>query len=295
MEEFCLLACTVALLFIALIVQPVAFAKGKVEHYQITSKILADAGQPASRELSVYLPEEYDTSEAAYSVFYLLHGWTGTNRTFLGQGYPHYGELIGEIYINEIMDRLIKQQLIRPMLVVLPDVKRSTPPVIPAYRDYLVEEIIPFVDTRYRTIPRRNARAIAGHSVGGNDAVLTACSRPDMFSLVGAYTAYYGRTPTKDIFQENDMGLFSLRFWIYVGTNDQNTSIPFWNRSLVQVLEEMNLPHTYIEDDGTHWNHIKQRLEESIVFFSEYLSPPVVSVEPNGKLATIWGRMKQAQ
>ena len=76
-------------LLCASMIQPVAFAAGRVEYQQITSKILADAGRVAERELSVYLPEEYDTSGLAYPVLYLLHGgwWFGcglqcNNRVF---------------------------------------------------------------------------------------------------------------------------------------------------------------------------------------------------------------------
>jgi len=282
----------ITFVLIAPMIESPVLASGRVEHHQVTSKILADAGQSSNRELSVYLPEEYDTSEAAYPVLYLLHGWTGTNRTFLGKGYPNFGGLIGEININEVMDTLIEQKMIRPMLVVLPNVQRSSPPVIPAFRDYLLDEIIPLVDTEYRTIPERSARAIAGHSVGGNDAVLIACSSPNMFSMVIAYAAYFERTPTIDIFQGNDMTLFPLQFWVYVGTNDRYASIPFWNRSLVEVLKAMSLPHIYIEDDGTHYSRIKQRIEESIVFFSENFVFPVTSVEPYNRLTTTWGRTK---
>ena len=50
-----------ALWLTTLIFQPVTLAKGRVEHHLMISRILADAGQPGDRELSVYLPEEYDT------------------------------------------------------------------------------------------------------------------------------------------------------------------------------------------------------------------------------------------
>ncbi|MHA2303327.1 MAG: hypothetical protein ACXACD_20480, partial [Candidatus Thorarchaeota archaeon] len=50
---------------IILMTTPLASAGGRAEHHQITSKILADAGEIAERELTVYLPEEYDTSESA--------------------------------------------------------------------------------------------------------------------------------------------------------------------------------------------------------------------------------------
>ena len=74
MRIFDLLVCAVALWLIALAAQPVAFAKGRVEFHQMESKILADAGQPADKEVCVYLPDGYDVSEFAYPVIYQLHG-----------------------------------------------------------------------------------------------------------------------------------------------------------------------------------------------------------------------------
>jgi hypothetical protein len=50
-----------------------------------------------------------------------------------------------------------------------------------------------------------------------------------------------------------------------------------------------------VEDDGDHFNRIAQRLEESIVFFSEHFGRGVVAVQPRGKLATTWGEMKHSR
>ena len=69
MKRCRLLACILVIGLITLLLQSVAFAGGRFEHLQITSKILADAGQPADREVSIYIPEEYDASELAYPLW----------------------------------------------------------------------------------------------------------------------------------------------------------------------------------------------------------------------------------
>ncbi len=94
-------------LFIPRMAFPV-FAEGRVEHHLIHSKILAEAGEIADRELSIYLPGGYAGSDRKYPVLYLLHGYSGTKRTFLGEGYPEFGELIDKIHVNLILDSLIK-------------------------------------------------------------------------------------------------------------------------------------------------------------------------------------------
>ena len=68
-----------ALFALALIMQSTAFAKGRIEQHEFASKILADAGKQANRSMSVYLPEEYDTSGMAYPVLYLIHGGSVNN------------------------------------------------------------------------------------------------------------------------------------------------------------------------------------------------------------------------
>ena len=76
-REICLLVLINVLWAIASMVQPNALAKGRVEYHQIRSDFMAAVGDIAERGLSVYLPEEYDTSELAYPVLYLLHGAWG--------------------------------------------------------------------------------------------------------------------------------------------------------------------------------------------------------------------------
>ena len=58
-----------------------------------------------------------------------------------------------------------------------------------AYQSYLADEVIAFVDARYRTIPEREARAVAGHSSGGFGALRLAMDRPDVFAAYGSHAA----------------------------------------------------------------------------------------------------------
>ena len=254
-------------LFISRMTLPV-FVDVLVKFHRIHSEILAEAGEIADRELSVYLPSGYTGSVRRYPVLYLLHGYSGTNRTFVGEGYPEFGELIGKVYANLIAENLIKEGLIKPMIIVFPDVKRQTL-LNDAYRSYLIKDVIQFVDTKYRTIATREARAIAGHSYGGGDSIVMALSYPDMFSLVGTYSANFQELEfNTSLFKDHDQKLFPLRFWIYVGRNDGFQNIPTVNQELFKTLENRGLPNIYIEDGGNHWDRLGSRIEESIQFFS---------------------------
>jgi len=283
----------ITLWLIALMMSPVAFAGGRVEHHQITSKILADEGEVAERELSVYLPEEYDTSELAYPVLYLLHGGWGiycgvlcTNREFV----EYYG-------IATIADRLIENGKIQPLIIVSPDLQRKPPRYpyprfLPSASEYLAQEIILFVGEHYRTIPNREGRAISGHSDGGSGAFYIGIDRPDVFFLVGSLDGFnMERSVLVDLINSHHQNLSSSQFWILGMKGGNGLGMA---SEIIESLEKFNLSVTTLEHDGTHLQ-IERGLEENLMFFSEHLGGGIVAVSPHGKLATTWGEMKHSR
>ena len=273
-------AFVIGLWLLALIIETTAFAGGRIEHSKIASKILATAGEVSERELSVYLPEEYDTSELTYPVVYLIHGAAGNNMSFVRWG------------IAPIIDKLIEDAKTEPLIVVMTNMSRSGNSRNLTYEDYLSQETVQFVDTKYRTIPSRQARAIAGHSRGGADALYTSLAHPEVFSLVGTYAAgFYRAPPSEDLLKAHDQTLFPLQFWIYVGRNDDFGNLAL-NRPFVDILIELGLPHVFVVDDGDHSNMVMQRLAESIEFFSRFRSETAASLEPYSELTSVWGGIK---
>jgi hypothetical protein len=157
---------------VALLLSSAAFCAGEVRQYQIQSRILLHGRETAQRTLSVYLPEGYDTSGASYPVLYLIHGHGGNNTTFLGGHYEH----MSEANVGVIVDMLIQEQKIKPLIVVCPDVDRiwwtsleekETGVGIDPYNEYLLHDVASFVDRKLRTLADRGSRAIAGHSQVG--------------------------------------------------------------------------------------------------------------------------------
>lgn len=286
MKRFCPLVCTIWLWLIALIVQPVALSKGRVEHHQMTSKILADAGQPADRELSVYLPEEYDTSELAYPVLYLIHGGSlSCNQSFMSNRvWFMYG-------VDSLFDGVPE-----PMIIVMPSMGGCGRDV-EIEEDYLVREIIPFVDDKYRAIPYREGRAISGLSRGGVDALYIALSHPELFSVVAGISAgdLARDLPERELLEAHNQELFPLQFWLAYGQNEQY-GITVDNREFVKNLEELGLPYVYVEDDSDHFNlgAVGQRMWVSLEFVSKTLGGGIViaSVELHSKLPKMWGEIK---
>ncbi len=265
------------------------FTSGKIVHHQIQSDILANAGQASNRELSVYLPEGYESSEDTYPTIYLLHGASGTNRTFLGAGYQ--GTYMTGINANLIADPLIQEGKIKPLIIIFPNMNREWGRELDPYDDYFVKEIVPFIDTTYRTAARREQRAITGHSEGGHGALHIAFSFPELFRFVGGLSSSSpgGPLPGASIINAHNQNNYFLQFWLYVGQNDDFPDIPPQNHILVTLLEAAGLPYTFIEDTGTHFNMIARRLEENFIFFSEQFD---ALFQSQGRLTDQWNKFK---
>ena len=244
---------------------PNAFCAGEVKDYQIQSKILSDAGLAGKRALSVYLPEDYNTSKSSYPVLYLIHGTFGNNLTFFGGGYD--GRM-SDANVSVILERRIKAGKIKPLLVVCPNVSG-----IVHYDEYLLRDVIPFVDSTFRTIPNRQSRAIAGHSEGAFDSLYLALSHPEVFSIAGGLSSYRLwslKIQLGEFLKAQVQELQPTRFWLYAGTNDDYV-IPEASRDFVKTLRENQLPAVYSEDEGDHESNVAQRLGEFIEYLVDFL------------------------
>jgi hypothetical protein len=170
---------------------------GRFEETTIVSEALRDnpLGDPAERPLWVYLPPGYDDDPTArYPVVYLIQGYTGTlamwrNRTPFRPTVP---ELIDDAFAGR------GGPAAPPALVVAVDAWTAyggsqfvDSAGTGRYHTYLCDEVVPFVDARWRTLPDRESRAITGKSSGGFGAMITPMLRPDLF---GAFASHAGDT-----------------------------------------------------------------------------------------------------
>lgn len=166
--------------------------RGRFDELTIHSEVLAGnpLGDPVDRPLWVYVPPGYDEQSAAgYPSVYVIQGMTGQldmwrNRSAFRKNVP---ELVDELFADPDVPRGI---------VVFVDCWTSVggsqyldSPGTGRYHTYLCDEVVPFVDGRYRTAASRDRRAIAGKSSGGYGAMVTPMLRPDMF---GAFATHAG-------------------------------------------------------------------------------------------------------
>ena len=237
-------------------------AHSEVGHYQIQSKI---PGDTAKRALSVYLPEDYKTSGASYPVLYLIHGPDGNNLTFLGGG---YGGWMSDANVSVIVDRLVQEGRIKPLIVACPDVSSAR-----LFDEYVPRDVVTFVDRTFRTIRNRESRAIAGHSMGGLESLYVTLAHPEVFSIAGGFSSYGLESlmlKLDELVKAHNQKSHTIRFWLYAGTNNQ-FGVTYPNRDFATALKEKDLPTEYIEDDGDDINKVAQRLGEYIEYLAGFL------------------------
>ena len=138
-------------------------------------------------KFDIVLPEDYYLGDARYPVLYLLHGYM--------QNYTVWGRnLAAAFYARELDD----------LIVVLPDAGNSwfinyassTQGQTNNWEDYIVNDVIGQVDKRYRTEPRREARAIAGLSMGGFGAYSIGLRHSELFISIGSTSGALGHART---------------------------------------------------------------------------------------------------
>lgn len=166
------------------------FAQGKIVTDRITSPSLEGnkLGDPATRNITIYLPPGYDSSDERYSVIYLLHGYGGDERSYVGA--------LGERLAAFFLDSLINTGAMKQLIIVMPDAKNSyggsfytNSFLIGNYEDYIVYDLVNYIDRNYRTLSFRDGRAIAGASMGGYGAMKLAMKHSDRFLAVASLCA----------------------------------------------------------------------------------------------------------
>ncbi|MEU5860913.1 alpha/beta hydrolase-fold protein [Nonomuraea sp. NPDC047529] len=163
---------------------------GRLDHQVVDSALLRGnpLGDPHERPLLVYVPPGYDSEpDRRYPSVYVLLGYTGhvgmwLNRTPFRRPYP------------ELADAVFAAGQAPPAIVVYVDAWTALggsqyldSPGTGRYHSYLRDEVVPWVDARYRTIADRDHRAVTGKSSGGYGAMVTAMLAPDVFGALATH------------------------------------------------------------------------------------------------------------
>lgn len=271
---------------VALFAVACALNGGTVQRIRVHGKHLEHnrEGDSADREVSIYLPDGYSSSGALrYPVLYLLHGSPLTDQYWTGPKSGRTG--IAAANLPAAMDRAVASGAVQPMIVVMPNAfskhggsMYSGLAPAAAWVDFVVHDLVEYIDGHYRTIAGRDARGLAGHSMGAYGAVKIATLHSETFSSLYIMSLccmtnipgpnISGLTP---LLKEKGESLKQYRtIAIDVGVHDGLLSA---NQELDRGLTAAGVAHSFETYDGDHMNRIDERIETKVLpFFSAALN-----------------------
>jgi enterochelin esterase family protein len=245
--------------------QPAFYDVQDVPHGEIRTILYRSKSNGVTRELNVYVPPGYDQATSQrYPVLYLLHGFANDHHSW-----HRYGRA------NDILDNLLAKGSIAPFLVVMPlgyggahvdgDGHGIAPPGSGTFRGDpalyerdLLEDVIPLIDGRYRTIADRKHRAIVGFSMGGGQAGRYGLRHLETFSTVGIMSAGLGgggnaaapNDPVAALAADPAAANKQLDLlWIACGKEDAAMK---GAKTLHDALQKAGIEHTFLETEGAH-------------------------------------------
>jgi enterochelin esterase family protein len=212
------------------------------------------------RQLWVYLPPGYSGDRRKYPVLYLLHGRNGTAADWTQAG-----------LVNFVMDNLIAEKRAVPMVIVMPWL-HALPfdaPMIESndlLANYLLKDVLPLVEGKYRVLRDRAHRALFGLSLGGAATLATGLNHPELFSQLAAFSTggplpelEKRVTPALEHAAELNEQLSLL--WMGCGKQD---SVIGTSDALVKLFNERGLKVTYHPTEGVHnWALWRDYLHET--------------------------------
>jgi predicted alpha/beta superfamily hydrolase len=206
----------------------------------------------------IYLPPCYEEkTDQRYPVLYLLHGQTYTDDQWIRLG------------AVEVTDALILSGESIPFIIVFPDDRYWNLPPGSGFGQRLVEELIPYIDSTYRTFPDRNHRAIGGMSRGAGWALRLGLTHWALFGTVGLHSLAILQ---KDASEIRDW-LWDIppssrpRIFMDVGDNDQELEMA---QRVEAQFNEFGLAHEWHLYSGAHTEEYwRAHVEEYIRWYAE--------------------------
>ncbi len=161
--------------------------QGTKEHIKVYSHAIEGnlVGDPAEREVTVYLPPSYKTDPGRrYPVLYMLHGFTDNESKWFGWE-EHW------INLHAVIDSALAEGETKEMIVVMPNAYNrfkgsmySSSVTIGDWETFISKELVGYIDTNYRTLPKAESRGLAGHSMGGYGTIRLGMKYPEVWSAI---------------------------------------------------------------------------------------------------------------
>jgi len=214
-----------------------AAAGGQIEQVKIDSQYL-DAGL----RFRVYTPPCYDENMMQlYPVLYLVHG-----QTFNDDQWDRVGA-------DEAASQLIAAGEVAPFIIVMPYDISSNQPSLDHFGEAVVEELLPWIDSNYRTLEDGEHRAIGGLSRGASWAIHLGLTHPELFGAMGGHSPPVFVEDASKVrgWLDNIPAELMPRIWLDIGERDQRAILDSatWFEGL---LDEREIPHEWSLFSGDH-------------------------------------------
>jgi enterochelin esterase-like enzyme len=219
-------------------------------------------------EYNIYLPEGYVDSEKRYSVIYHLHGSAGNQDT-------------DDDMVPAGLERAVKAGTVEPMIIVFANGYRSSgwadslDGQMPAETN-VIRELIPYIDTTYRTKADSRNRVIQGFSMGGSGAMAYVTKYPELFAVAVSYDGGFFRRGSRPGEARMWQDAAKNRDAIIANSAIRMISGLFRERNEVfrDHLIELGIPVNYVQADCSHdmYCMTDEQWEETYTFIAEHLN-----------------------
>jgi enterochelin esterase-like enzyme len=246
------------------------FAIKNVPHGTVRTEWYFSRTTGQTRRIFVYTPPGYDQSTARYPVLYLQHGWGEDEAGWSDQGHENF-----------ILDNLISAQKASSMIIVNENgmtgvhFQPPPPPRIPvpnnappprAVSHFFMDEryetldkvisldLVPFIDSHFRTIPDRDHRALAGLSMGGAQALRIGLHHLNQFAYLGAFSPAIAITDTSKDYDgvlANPANINQQLHLLWLGMGADDFLLTAVKQSH-ELLEKAGIKHVWLESSGAH-------------------------------------------
>ncbi len=244
----------------------------------------------------VDLPANYAAAAPErYPVLYFLHGLFEHDTAWIDHGG------------KDVLDKMLQDGRLGPFIVVLPDADNTfyvnSYDGKVRYEDFFIQELVPYIDRHYRTIPTRRARGISGVSMGGYGALHLAMLHPNVFGSVSAQGAalipkfphpvptqgrwgFYARvlqhafgSPLSETYwdannpltlAEHPSRFKGLKIYFDCGNHDRY-GFEVGAEMLNRILNDRHFPHQFYLREGDHgWPYLQKYLQYALLFHWKY-------------------------
>lgn len=233
-----------------------------VPHGQLREVYFHSKSTDSERRAFVYTPPGYHkNSDTRYPVLYLQHGWGENEYGWGAQGCA-----------DVIMDNLIAESNTKAFIIVMTYGMTNDTRMgglrsfrIEPFETLLVDELIPYIDENFRTLPDSSNRAMAGLSMGGMETKTITLKNPDVFSHIGLFSG--GSLGLDDIGDLDDFKAKNKLVFVSYGSREvegERTRRGGNPKSDIDELKKAGInSHYYISPDTAHeWQSWRRSLRE---------------------------------